>query len=290
MTAGRTGAPMQYFEPNFVDEALVLLDRFGSQARLLAGGTRLAFALRGDADKVGALVNLKRIKELSTVSLREQTLYVGALATAATIASHPAVRRHVPVLAQAAISMGARQLRSVATIGGNVCSGDPASDLCVALLACDAQCEIRRSSSDPALVVPIEELLRKGQSALEPGSLLVGLRIQLGWDRCAYQKMTTRRAFEMSLVAVAFCCRNGPSLDQPRVAIAGAAPTIVRAREAEKVLAGKAFTLGRARDAARAAGARDAAPQTDWRASAEFRRQLVVTLTERAIVAACGER
>lgn len=280
---------MQYFEPNFVDEALVLLDRFGSRARLLAGGTRLALALRSDAEKVGALVNLKRIKELSIITERDQTLYIGALATAATIASHPAVRQHAPVLAQAAISMGARQLRSVATIGGNVCSGDPASDLSVALVACNAQCEIK-ASSDPALLLPVEELLRKGSTALEPGSLLVGVRIPLGWDRCAYQKMTTRRAFEMSLVAVAFCWRAGATVSEPRLALAGAAATIVRAREAEKVLAGKAFTLDRARDAARAAATRDAAPQTDWRASAEFRRQLVATLSERAIVTACGER
>lgn len=279
---------MQYFEPNFVDEALVLLDRFGSQARLLAGGTRLAFALRGNAETVGALVNLKRIKELSIIAEREQILFVGALATAAAIASHPAIRRHAPVLAQAAISMGAHQLRSVATIGGNVCSGDSASDLSVALLACDAQCEIS-TPSDPAHVVPIEQLLVKGAGALEPGSLLTGFRIPFGWDRCSYQKMTTRRAFEMSLVAIAFCCRGGASACEPRLALAGAAPTVVRAREAEKVLAGKAFTLERGRDAARVAADCDAAPRTDWRASAEFRRQLVATLAERAIVAVFGE-
>ncbi len=281
---------MQYFEPNFLDEALVLLDRFGAQARLLAGGTRLAFALRGDADKVGALVNLKRIKELSIVAEREGTLFVGALATAATIAAHPAVKRRAPVLAHAASTMGARQLRSVATLGGNLCSGDPASDLSVALLACDAQCEIS-TPSDPARIVTIEQLLERGSSVLEPGSLLTGVSIPFGWSCCAYQKMTTRRAFEMSLVAVAFCCRSdGTSVQEPRLALAGAARTVVRAREAEKVLAGKAFTRARARDAAGVAGDRDAAPVTDWRASAEFRRHLVATLAERAIVAACGER
>src|SRR5580704_13109346 len=133
-------ASMQYFEPNFLDEALVVLDRFGPRAKALAGGTRLVPSLRDDSGDVIALVNLKRIASLGSITIGGGQARIGALVTAAELAKSQAVTAAVPLLAVAAASMGSRQIRTLASIGGNICSGDPASDLTVALLASDAAC------------------------------------------------------------------------------------------------------------------------------------------------------
>ncbi len=275
---------MEYYEPNFLDEALVLLDRFGSEARILAGGTRLAFRLRHEGHRAAALVNLKRIGELGGVELDADALRVGALCTAAQLQRHPLVRQYAPLLAAAASTMGAAQLQTVATLGGNVASGDPASDLSVALLAHGASCRIA-ALEDVSAPVPIEQVLARQRPVLAPRELLTAVDIPLRRCHCSYQKMTTRHGFEMALVAVALALRmDGEVVGEARIGLAGVAPSPIRATSAEALLEGRALTASVARDAARLAASSDARPQSDARASADYRRALVATLVERAVL------
>jgi len=279
---------MQYYEPNFVDEALVLLERFGSRARMLAGGTRLGPLVRQGGADIHAIINLKRIEEMATIVKTGATLHIGALATAAQLRRHPAVREHAPLLADAAASMGARQLQTLATLGGNICSGDPASDLSVALLACNAICQIVTPNEGAASFL-IEEVLSRVPPGLTPRELLTEIEIPLGPYRFSYQKMTTRRAFEMALVSVALRCRmEGDIVAEARIGLAGAAQTTIRAVSAERALAGKRINTSVARNTARIAADADAAPQSDSRASDTYRRALVAVLTERAVLG-CGQ-
>ncbi|HZW75795.1 MAG TPA: FAD binding domain-containing protein, partial [Caldimonas sp.] len=157
---------MQYFEPNFIGEALVVLDRFGARAKVLAGGTLLGPHLRAHPSEADALVNLKRIRDLSEIRLDGDTLHIGALATARTIARHPLVAQHAPLLTIAAASLGAPQLRTVATIGGNVLSTHHAADLACALLSCDATATIAKLD-DATLSLPVEQMLSPGFTGLQ---------------------------------------------------------------------------------------------------------------------------
>jgi aerobic carbon-monoxide dehydrogenase medium subunit len=276
---------MLYFEPNFVDEALVLLDRFGPNARVLAGGTRLRFQLdHGDEDAKIALVNVKRIADMRGIQRTGAFLRVGALATAAALTADEHARTFAPLLVRAAETLGAVQLRNVATVGGNLCSGDPASDLSAALLACEARCELA-SSQEQSRSVGIEQLLAKGAPVLAAGELLVAVEIPIGEHRHAYEKVTTRRAFEMALVAVAARCRlEGDTLNDVHIALAGAGETPLRAAAAEAWLRGRRLDETTAREAGRVAAADDAKPVTDHRAGAAYRRQLVSVLTQRALL------
>ncbi|HXW50409.1 MAG TPA: FAD binding domain-containing protein [Candidatus Acidoferrales bacterium] len=277
---------MQYYEPNFVDEALVLLDRFGDGATLLAGGTRVAFAVREHPEKTAALVNLKRIQELTRIEEREATLRIGALATAHALAEDPAVKRHAPMLAEAAGSMGARQLRSIATVGGNICSFDPASDLVVALVAYGAELVVA-TSDEPSRFEPLESWLVRGVSNRR--EIVVAVHVPVCARRSAFAKMTTRRGFEMAIVSVAVCGSfESSNLSGVAIALGGTAPSVIRARTAEQILSKAAFSRERASAAARAAAERDAQPLSDLRASAEYRRHLVAVLAERALLKAFG--
>ncbi|MDQ2817627.1 MAG: FAD binding domain-containing protein [Candidatus Eremiobacteraeota bacterium] len=275
---------MEYFEPHFLDEALVLLDRFGSGARVLAGGTRLGLELRRPSVDIHALVNIKRIGELHAIGESPSALRIGALVTAATLAQDLRVISGAPLLARAAATLGARQLRNVATLGGNLCSGHPAADLSVALVACGARCRLA-GLSDDVREISAEEFVRAGPQTLRAGELLVGVAISKA-DACvSYQKMQTRRAFEMAIVAVGVqCVFEERAVADVRIALGGAAPTIVRASVAEAAVSGGAIEDASARRAARIAAEDDASPRTDRWASADYRRHLVGVLTERALL------
>ena len=273
---------MQYYEPNFIDEALVLLDRFGSSGHVLAGGTRLRFALRRGVAPDAALINLKRIADLARIERKVSELWIGPLVTAAQLRRHVLVREHAPLLATAAASLGAAQLQTVATIGGNIVSADPAADLVPALVAYEAEAEIL-TAGDRARVAAVEDIVRK-RPALGARELLGLIRVPVTTHRASYQKMTTRRGLEMSLVAVAISCRmSGEVVADAKIALAGVAPSVMRARSAEEALIGS--RLGP--EIAQVAGERAAAasqPTSDERASAQYRRSLVATLTQRAVM------
>lgn len=282
---------MQYFEPNYLGEALVVLDRFGPRAKALAGGTRLVPSLREESGDVIALVNLKRIVSLAEISIGDGRARIGALVTAMELAQSPAIAMAVPLLAVAAASMGSRQIRRLASIGGNICSGDPASDLTVALLASDAAC-VLASSGHGERKLRLRDVLVPGGTICAPGELVAAVEVPLSEARTSYQKMTTRRGFEMALVAVAVAIdRDRSRAGATRIALAGSGPVCLRATNAELLASASSPSGADAEWAAQVgavAAARDAAPESDERASADYRRQLVATLTARALLEALG--
>lgn len=275
-------AAVQYFEPNFVDEALVLLDRFAPAARVLAGGTLLGPEVRRGDSNTSTIVNIKRIPELGDIGLDGAVLRVGALVTAAELAADDMVRRYAPLVALAAGTLGARQLRNVATIGGNLCSTHPAADLVVALLASDARCVVADIVAGPASIT-VDEFLQLVTSR-DPRTLLTAVEIPATPLSISYQKMQTRRAFEMALVAVGVAVHvEGGTIRHARVALGGVAPSVVRAPNAEAALLGKRADEETARVAARIAAAQDTRADDDPHASAEYRRHLVAVLCGRAL-------
>jgi carbon-monoxide dehydrogenase medium subunit len=288
-----TTASMQYFEPNYLDEALVVLDRFGPRAKALAGGTRLVPSLRHDSGDIIALVNLKRIAALASISISDGRARIGALVTAGELAQSPAIAAAAPLLAAAAASMGSRQLRRLASIGGNVCSGDPASDLTAALLASDAACVLAASGHGERRL-PLRDVLVPNGTIFAPGELLAAVEVPASQAKTSYQKMMTRRGFEMALIAVAVAIdRDRGRAVATRIALAGAGPVCMRATNAEAIAAASP-PEGSGQEWAARVGAiaadRDAMPESDDRASAGYRRQLIAVLTARALVAALAGR
>lgn len=268
-----------------------MLERFGPSAKILAGGTLLGPELRASATAAHALVNIKRITSLNAITIDGAALTIGALATAHQIALHPLVRRHAPVVANAAASLGARQLRTTATIGGNLCSGHHSADLATSLLASDARVTYAALHEGPS-ELPIERFLSPGFHGLATGALITGIDIPLLGGRSAYVKAQTRRAFEMAIVCVAAIVQTNGSeaVRQAHIALGGAAPTPILAIGAERVLADQTLNAQAIREAASVAADVDADPEDDARAGAEYRRHLVRVLVERALTDIANHR
>jgi CO/xanthine dehydrogenase FAD-binding subunit len=275
--------PLEYFEPHFIEEALVVLDRFDGRARALAGGTRLVPELRARLGDTAALVNLKRIADLYAVTAENGALSIGALTTAARLSSDATVAKDAPLLALAATTLGSVQIRALATVGGNICSGDPASDLTTALLALDANCGVASLAAGERREA-LSNLLVPGGVSLRSGEILTRVIIPVRDSAFAYRKMATRRGFEMALVAVALLLeRDGAQVRHVRIALAGAGPTCLRAPHAERRALGTMASSADLENVAAAAADRDSAPQSDQRASASYRKHLVRILTRRCL-------
>jgi carbon-monoxide dehydrogenase medium subunit len=177
-------------------------------------------------------------------------------------------------------------VRNVATVGGNVVNASPAADVVPVLLALDAA--VICVCADGERTVRLEEfLVGPGETTRRPGELVTAVRFAMPSERSAtaFLKAGRRRAMEISVVCVAARLTldaTGERCEEARIALGAVAAKTWRAREAERVLEGRAVTQAALREAGRAAAA-ECRPISDVRASARYRRLLVETLVPRAL-------
>lgn len=278
-------ARFEYHAPQSMDEALSLLGQYGGDARVLAGGTDLLIKLRdGRSGGFGQMVNIKRIADLHCLEMREDGLHIGSLVTASDLLRSTVIVQQYPVLAQAAASMAGVQIRNLATVGGNLCNASPAADLATPLLALGAQMAI--AGCQGARSLPLSDFFQgPGKTWLEPDELLAEIVVphpQPG-RRTIFFKLSPRGAMDISIVnlAVSLVRLNG-TCDDVRIFMGAVGPTPLRASQAESSLRGSSCSADNIHRAARLA-AEEARPIDDVRGSAWYRREMVETLTRRAL-------
>jgi len=269
--------PFTLAEPESVPEALEILARSDGEARIIAGGTALVPTMRLGLVAPDRLVSLHRIPALTEVGAERGVLEIGAMTTLAVLARHGAVRSGWPLLAQATGRVATPAIRSTATLGGNLCYAEAASDPAPALLCLDAQ--VRVADGVGERVVPIAELFTGFyETAVASGEILTGVRVPAppAAARSDYVKFCPRSAEDKPLVGVAalFTTDAGQRVETIRIGLGGAAPTPVRARGAERVVQGQILTDAVAREAAEVA-ASEAEPLSDLMGSADYRREMI---------------
>jgi len=196
----------KYCRPNTVSEAVALLAEHGEGARILAGGTDLVIALRTEEIRPTALIDLKRIPELSPgIRSNDGDLWISATAVMTDIEHDETVLRHFPALAEAAATVGSVQIRNRATMVGNICNASPAADTAPPLLVYDASAVAVGSGGTRR--VPLDDFfVRSRQTTLQPGELVTGLEVPFPQRRvgAAYTRMTRRRGTD--LASITLCC------------------------------------------------------------------------------------
>src|SRR5690606_18618524 len=212
-------------------------------------------------------------------------LVLGAMTTHAEVVGSPLVADSAPLLAQAAATVGDRQVRHRGTIGGSLSHADPAGDLPTVAVALDAELVI--AGPGGRRTVPAREFfVDYFTTAMRPDEVLVEVRVPrlVGWGTHYTKVSRTAQAWATVAVAVAVRRENG-GIAEARVALTNMGPTPVRATAVEQALAG-ADADGIAPAAARAA--EGTSPPSDTTASADYRRHLATVLARRAVVAAAG--
>ncbi len=276
--------------PKTAEQALALLKKHSPNAKPLAGGTDLLVEMKHDAPVPAIVIDISQIEELRNIELTDDGLRIGSSVTHSEIMASPLVKEHAPVLIAAAHSIGAVQTRNLGTLGGNLVTCVPSMDSGPALLALEA--EVTVAGPDGARQMPLDAFfVAPRKTVLKRDELLIDILIpskSLG-KPAEFVKFGLRKGQALALVNVAACTwtdEKKGTFREPRIALGAVAPVVLRAKEAEKFLEGRKITEEAMAEAGKIA-VKEAKPIDDFRASAQYRRELIAVLTKRAL-AACA--
>jgi xanthine dehydrogenase FAD-binding subunit len=279
-----------YAAPTSLAQATALLEGAHGTARVLAGGTDLIVQLREHLRDADLVVNIKKIPELMELSYGSQLgLRLGASVPCYRIYEHAEILVAYPALADAARIVGGWQIQSRASVGGNLCNSSPAADTIPALIALGAQCVI--AGPKGLREVPAESFCTApGRNVLQKGEILATIVFAppVPFSGSAYERFIPRNEMDIAVAGAGSWVKlsaDGTTIEQARIGLAAVAPTPLFAAEASQWLSGKPATEQTFERAGELAS-KAAAPISDMRGTAEFRRHLVGVLTRRTLAKA----
>lgn len=267
----------KFFAPETLDGALDILNEYGSDALILAGGT-MAMPLINEALTAPRVVLSLQRAGLNTVRVNGQ-IEIGATTTLTRVSQ----RNELPLLAAASGQIGSWAIRNLATLGGNVFAPPPSGDAAVALLALDAQLIAQSKNGERSIALDsfYGGLL---QTDLKPDELVTRLVIPKPRGKTAWLKFARREANAPSVVSVAARIVADPEgvITEARIALGGANDFPMRAKKAEAELLGRGLNKESIADAANAA-MNEAKPFSDALASEWYRKKMVGVYVRRGL-------
>jgi carbon-monoxide dehydrogenase medium subunit len=278
-------APFAYHAPQQVGEALDLLEEYGDEAKILAGGQSLVPVLALRLARFEHLVDINGVAALSGVSTVDGCLRVGATTRHRVLERDPSVALAAPLLARATGHVGHFQIRNRGTLGGAIAHGDPAAEQPAVALALEATMEIA-SATGMREVLAADFFEGTWATAVGAGELLTGVRFPI-WDgRCGFAvEEVARRHGDFALVGTVCAVRVGDNgVERAAIALFGIGSTPVRAPLAEEALVN-----GGSLDEVAHAAMEALDPSDDLHATGAYRRKVAGVLVQRALLRAIEE-
>jgi carbon-monoxide dehydrogenase medium subunit len=276
----------KYVAARTIDEAVRHLSAGGENAKVLAGGQSLTPMLNFRLLHPEVLVDINRVKELDFLKEDKGGLSIGALTRHRVIETSSLIREKCPILAAAAAQVGHLAIRNRGTFGGSLAHADPAAEFPMVALLLDAEMKVV-SATGSKTIKARDFFVTYLASALKDGEILTEIHIPAlppnsGWGL----EELCRRPGDFAIAAVAATVTmKGNKCADARISMAGVGPTPIRASAAEALLKTQELTDAVLKQAGKKASeASD--PSNDVHASANFRRQMVDVLTQRALKAA----
>jgi carbon-monoxide dehydrogenase medium subunit len=227
----------EYHAPRSLDETVGLLEKYGEEAQILAGGTDLIPHMKQRKAEPKHVVNIKRIPGLACIEETPEGFKIGALTKLRAVELSPLIRERLLMLSEAAESIGSIQIRNMGTVGGNICNASPSADMSTPLLALDATVHIY--GRDGAKTCSIDEFFQgRGDVNLGKGEFITGFTVPypLVGAGAAFEKLgwTT---FDIATVNVAAVVTlKGGKVDHCSIALGACSPAPVRGVLAEAAL------------------------------------------------------
>jgi CO/xanthine dehydrogenase FAD-binding subunit len=277
-------APFEYFAPRSVPEALGLLEEYGEDAKILAGGQSLVPMMNLRLVRPRVLVDINQIAGLSYIREAEGQLRIGAMTRHRDVERSPMVEHLNGLLFNSVRYIGHGAIRARGTVGGSIVHADPTAELPLMLAALDGSVRVVGPAGRRDIRWD-EFFLSYFTTSIEPGEICEEVIVPVLPRTAAWGfEEFTHRFGDFAIVGVAAVvevdaakrCRHA------RVAVAGAGPTPVRIRAAELFLADQSLTPSVCAEAARLV-ASEVQPESDLHASEDFRRHLAGTMTVRAL-------
>jgi carbon-monoxide dehydrogenase medium subunit len=279
-----------YLEPATVAEACALLKQHGSEAKVFAGGAHVTILMKQGLIEPKSLVNIKKIPELQGIRYDGvEGLVIGALVTHRELETSTLVREIFPVLSEAEKEVANIRVRNMGTVGGNLASGEPLTDLSQIFIALDAKLQIAGAGGQRTMLV--EDLFvdfyttSMAEDEIITRIVIPPLPSRSGID---YIRFSSSSVVDKPSVGVAVRLTldsDAETIHAARIVLGCVGPTPVRARKAEALITGKKLTQELAQQAGSAAS-QECSPTSDLRGSEEYKRAIVRTLVKRAAVKA----
>ena len=287
MYGGDTLIPgsFDYLAAHSVNEAVALLDQHGDEAKILAGGQSLIPLVRFRLARPSVLIDINPIDGLEYIRETDGTLHIGALAREVDLDNSSLISERYPILFETSTVVADPVVRNWATVGGNLAHADPANDHPATMLALGAQ--IVAVGPKGERVLPIGEFFTDApfETTLQSNEMLTEIRVPAPVQRSggAYFKLE-RKVGDYAIVGVAayITLDNNGSVSYAGIGLTNVGTFPIKARDAEQSLLGKPLgdaSIHQAADLAAAA----AQPISDSRGPAEYKRDMVRTLTVRAL-------
>jgi carbon-monoxide dehydrogenase medium subunit len=268
----------EYFQPTTIRDAVMLLRMNPGKGKFIAGGTNIV------VEKDPALDYLIDLQQLGLEYLIEtdDCIRIGACVTIQDLYKSPLIATLADgLLAQVASWFGSRQIRNVATIGGNIAEGLSAADTAPALLAMDALVVI---VGETERAVPVAEFYCRDGGTILHDELIKEFIVPKEFQQARGKFLKNCKTHEdISVVSVTTTVlMNGPRCQKVRIALGAVAPTPIRIPQAERILEGQIPTKAFIEQAAETV-VEHIYPVDNFRASAEFRRNISREYTKRAL-------
>jgi len=276
--------PFEYLRPSTVPEAISLLQAHGEDAKVLSGGQSLIPMMKLRIARPAWLIDINAIPGLDYIREQDGFLRIGGLVREFEIEASELIRKKYPILHDTASVIADPQVRSLATMGGNLAHGDPANDHPAAMLALRA--EVVATGPNGSRTIKIDDFfVSVFTTALEPAEILTEIRVPLAGARSrgAYFKLERKVGdFATAAAAAQVTLDDRGAVSQAGIGLTNVGPVPIRGRHGEDFLRGKAPNAENIAQAAQLAS-EDAQPSSDLRGPAEYKKALVKELTRRAL-------
>ena len=278
--------PFEYRTPKSLKEVQADLKQFGTDAKLIAGGTALVIMMKQRLVRPSCLISLRQVRGLNGIAVKDGGLRIGGLVTHREVETSSLVRRRIPLLAETYRHVATIRVRNMATVGGGIAHADPNQDPPPTLIALGATVKV--SSADGSRLIPLEEFFTDYyETVLKPEEIITEVLVPRVPPNSgvAFLKFLPRTADDyatVSAAAVVTLDRSKKSFADVRIALGSVGTTPIRARAAESVLRGQPVKPDALREAAeKAKEAVD--PISDFRGSAAYKREMAGVFVRRAL-------
>lgn len=283
--------PFEYRTPKSLKEVQQELKQFGSDGKLIAGGTALIIMMKQRLVRPACLISLRSVRGLEGIAEKNGALTIGGATTHRAVETSSLVRRRIPILAETYRHVATVRVRNMATVGGGLAHADPNQDPPPTLIALGASVKV--SSANGSRVIPLEEFFTDYyETVLKPEEVITELSVPRlpANSGAAFLKFLPRTADDyatVSAAAVVTLDRTKKIFSDVRIALGSVGTTPIRAREAEAVLRGQPVKA----EALRAAGEKAKStvdPISDFRGSAAYKKEMAAVFVRRALEKALG--
>ena len=283
--------PFEYRTPKSLKEVQQDLKQYGSDGKLIAGGTALVIMMKQRLVRPACLISLRSVRALSGIAEKNGALSIGGATTHRAVEDSPLVKRRLPILAETYHHVATVRVRNMATVGGGLAHADPNQDPPPTLIALGAS--VKASSTDGSRMIPLEEFFTDYyETVLKPEEVITELSVPrlAANSGAAFLKFLPRTADDYATVSAAVVVtldRTKKIFSDVRIALGSVGTTAIRARDAEAVLRGQPVKSEALREAAeKAKQAVD--PISDFRGSAAYKKEMAGVFVRRALETALG--